>query len=102
MNNEILFDNVLINCSYKYHGNTEKLIKSLRESRFRDSTTLNLPDLLACRDCNEKLCKNGIEKCVLKDTKNLIYFYDDIRQYKNIIFVTPVYLNLPTPKLLAF
>ncbi len=102
MDNKIVFDTILINCSYKRNGNTEKLINSLEKSRFREADSLFLLNLLACHDCDKKLCKNGIEQCKLKDTKNLVDFFNKIRQYQNIVFVTPVYLNLPTPKLLAF
>jgi multimeric flavodoxin WrbA len=93
---------ILINCSYKSNGNTRKLINALKDRRFRDSPSLFLPNFLACHDCNEKLCKNGIDKCHLKDCNRVVEFYKMIRQFENIVFVVPVYLNLPTPKILSF
>jgi multimeric flavodoxin WrbA len=97
-----IIDSIIINCSYNIKGNTSKLIHSLQKERFRDAQSLFLPDLLACYNCKNKPCKNGIEQCILKDTNELTMFYGKIKRYSNIVFVTPVYLNLPTPKLLAF
>jgi multimeric flavodoxin WrbA len=93
---------IIINCSYKSNGNTKQLINALQNGRFRGSQSLFLPDFLACHDCNNKKCENGIEQCCLEDTDRLFYFYSQIRANENIVFATPVYLNLPTPKLLSF
>jgi hypothetical protein len=44
----------------------------------------------------------GSDTLAGKDSIKLVLFFNQIVKYKNIVFVTPVYLNLPTPKLLAF
>ena len=90
----------IINCSYKGNGDTIRLIEALK-IRF-DGEMFYLPDFKACRDCEIKKCVQGIEKCVFNSTDNLFSFYEKIKQFHNIVFVTPVYLNLPTPKLLSF
>lgn len=92
---------LIINCSYKPRGNTYKLIEAIQQ-RYVNSEVVDLPEFKACRDCEVKHCRKGIDHCFREDSGSLFDFYLKLRNCKNIIFATPVYLNLPTPKLLSF
>lgn len=95
-------NNLIINCSYNANGNTNKLIQSIIKARFSTDNVLFLPEVLGCRNCKNKVCENGIDKCCLKDREKVFKVYNTINKFDNIIFALPIYLNMPTPKLMSF
>ncbi len=97
---------LIINCSYNMGGSTANLIIPKEIERFKEYgheiSSVFLPNFYACYNCKERYCFNGFENCHLKDSNRLWKFYVEMKNYDNFVFVTPVYLNAPTPKTLSF
>ena len=95
---------LIINCSYRPNGTAAQLCK-LEQERFEtgfDTPAIYfLPDVKACHDCDKKPCSQGVGKCCLPQSTEVARFVDLVLMNTNIVFVTPVYLNAPTPKLMA-
>lgn len=69
----------------------------------QDPTIIFLPEIPACRDCGKKPCSNGVGSCCIVQGRSAVKaLVDAMLEADNIVFVTPVYLNAPTPKVLAF
>ena len=95
---------LIINCSYRPNGTAAQLCKLEQERfghEFNEPATYFLPDVKACHDCDKKPCKDGVGKCCLPQSNEVRRFVDLILMNDDIVFVTPVYLNAPTPKLMA-
>lgn len=92
---------LIINCSYQAYGTTDK-VAQLERQRFPGSDYRMLPEILACRDCHTKTCKDSIGQCCVKDSFVVQELYEVMKLHNEIVFVTPVYMNAPTPKVMAF
>lgn len=95
---------LVINGSYRHNGNTYKALlaeeTSIREQHsITERCYIFLPDdLKACLNCSgDKRIHPG---CVIKD--QFKYFVEEILTSDRILIGSPVYLDFPSPKLLAF
>jgi multimeric flavodoxin WrbA len=90
--------NLFLNFSEKAVGNTQKLMNDIRNSI--GGNMLYTPTFKPCIGCGSQEC--SIKNCKLKDSGALKAIMEIIDSYDNIYFCFPVYLNMPTPKLMAF
>jgi multimeric flavodoxin WrbA len=95
---------LIINCSYRPNGTAAQLCR-LEQARFMtgfdEPSIYFLPDVKACHDCDKKPCNEGVGKCCLPQSIEVARFVDLVLKHDNIVFVVPVYLNAPTPKIMA-
>ncbi|MFA6533296.1 MAG: flavodoxin family protein [Patescibacteria group bacterium] len=91
---------IVINGSYRKDGFTAKCLtketQRLKEKyQFSEVKNYFLDDLVGCRNCAK--CQIG---CSIKDQFQEIA--EDIKNADRVLFGSPVYLDFPSPKLLAF
>ena len=100
---------LIVNGSYRENGTTAKCLKARaakvmeREGISEEPAWLGLPDgLRACSNCG--LCRKS-RKCPLLATDGNFNFQGALEQVlesSHLLIGSPVYLDFPSPKLLAF
>jgi len=93
---------LIINGSYREEGNTYRALMAesnriVDKYGIEDDTYYFLPEMVACQNCGG--CQKTA-KCVIKDDLNGVLSI--VERSDRILIGSPVYLDFPSPKLLAF
>ena len=92
--------NLFLNFSERPNGKTRDITSSLSNKLGGDP--IYMPDFKTCINCELHKCTLEPTACIFTNTDTLEIYRKMILEYKNIYFCFPVYLNMPTPKLMSF